>query len=1206
VGYLGGWQFERKEYQNEVLTTLSSREYGSLRRKLKAFKKSLPFEAAMNRRIVLSVLSVFMLVFSGNSWAQFAQRGGLGGTVFDPSNAVVPDAQITLHDLGQNQTWQTKSDAAGHFEFNNLTAGQYQLTASVQGFQSEKSQPITVNIGAIAQYDFKLHPGSVAESVTVTAEAVAPQTDQVNVNTNVSAQQLSDLPLNGRNFTSIAALAPGVSTTPQLNINPGGTYSVGAQFAMGGTAFTTGGSFQGSRDNGFYVNGVNITDNYVSSISYQPSAEALSTGTIQVADFSASNGHDISTLTMQTKGGTSSLHGEAFEFMENDAFNAVNPYDKATSLELTGEPATKPALRRNQFGGGLGGPIYIPKLLPSFKDKLFFFANYEKFIEHEAGQQNYASVPSAAERTGDFSELLSSTTPLQLYNPFYTTYDANGYSSRPIVPNNRLDLASRPDGSPAVDPGSAQLLALWPLPNIPNTPSNQLNYAYKVSPGFSVYHLDTRFDAVITKNDSVFVTWSQTHGTNNTTGGITPSRLYIGNNDDKAYLVTVNYAHVFNPRLTNEFIFGIGNGALQTQTADNLSYLNSDQNPLNHIFQNTGPGLTHGVLQVNVPNYASPGFGEVFRAENQTFQISDNLDWVRGRHSLTFGLNYFQKGEYDWDFVRYVNFGAFSSGGYNQDYVGGDSMADVVMGIPADSHQRYDFAGGDSTAPEADEAFPYWGFYVSDKFRATPNLTISAGIRYDLVIPIFARNNLCCAVYSSTADGGVLKIPGIASGLPQRYLSPAKLDFAPRVSIAYSLNPQRVIRAGYGIFYNAGATQISTALGNALNGTPGYFSGDDLNNVTLGYPSDTPAVSLSQVFQTAPTLLPGEYPVSTGKGEGYFGDGTWSSITYNDQKSTPLPYYQRFILDLQQQVASHDVITLSYVGALGRKGTNVTNTNLPPYATGWATANDFDAARPNSMGRFGDIYVTRPTLSSSYNAAIVQYRHEFSHNFQFMSNYTWGKTISDYPWINNLAGAYVGAPGSGFQYPNLNDRGESTLSHPQRFVYSGIWSPQYGAAWSPWAKIPFTGWRISGIGTLESGDSLTIVNGQTTAADNAGADEMFVSGNPNLSHGKKSFAQQFNTSAFTLPSTGVRGNSGLGTVRGPGQNNVDLSIAKVFQIYDDLHLEFRADAFNVFNHTQWNAVQTNYYLGGDPIYFFGHATGAREARIGQLGLKLFF
>jgi hypothetical protein len=355
-----------------------------------------------------------------------------------------------------------------------------------------------------------------------------------------------------------------------------------------------------------------------------------------------------------------------------------------------------------------------------------------------------------------------------------------------------------------------------------------------------------------------------------------------------------------------------------------------------------------------------------------------------------------------------------------------------------------------------------------------------------------------------------------------------------------------------------------------------------------------------------------------------------AGITYYDQKSTPLPYYQRMLLDVQRQVTAHDVFILSYAGAQGRKGTQETNINLPPYQTGWPAgggAGDpaYNAARPNNTGYFSDIYVMRPRLNSFYNALIVQYRHDFSRGFQAISNYTWGKTVSDYPFSNTLAGnGSAGAGTGGFQYANLYDRGESNQSHRHRFVFSGIWTPEYGKGWPQWLKLPATGWRLSGTMTLESGDALTLVNGGpgtpcpasdpvtmcptgfgSSAQDGAGFDELQVSGNPNLSHGQKSFYRQFNTSVFSVPAENVRGNSGLGTVRGPGQNRADLSLAKTFALYENLHLEFRADAFNTFNHPNWNSVVTT-YPSGSAQFPFGMVNGANEARIVQVAGKLVF
>lgn len=1223
-------------------------------------------------------IPLLLALVSPSTWSQFAQRGGIEGTVLDPSGAVIPGAQTTLLDIAQNQSRAIKTDATGHFEFDNLTAGQYRITSSFPGFKTETSQAVTVNLGAVTRYDFKLAEGAVTESVTVTAEAAGLETDRTGVDTNVSARQLEDLPLSGQNFTAIAALAPGISTYPQANVNPGGTWSVGAMYAMGGTIFTTGGSFQGARDNGFYVNGVNITDNYEGSLSYEPASEALGTGTVQIADYSASVARDISALTMQTKGGASRFHGVAYEFMENDAFDSVISWEKAEQI-ITGTPglAEKPMLRRNQFGGNLGGPVFIPKLLPELRDKLFFFANYEKFIEHDGRQLTTTSVPSAAERSGDFSELLgSNASPVQLYNPFFTTYDANGNSTRPAIANNRLDLAKKPDGTPVIDPSTIALInALWPSPNLQN-PSNTANYVAYSSPIISDFHIDTRFDAVPTAKDSLFVTWSDSKGTKSIGGGIQPNPqdtqsavLYAADIQDQSYLVTTNYSHVFTPRLTNEFIFGYGWGALYLVTPNDFSWLNSSKNPLNQAFQNTGTGLLTGVFNLGVNGYASPGQNGAYHWENETLQFSDNLNWEHSRNTVTAGFDYFRKTEKDYGFWQYANIGGFSAGGADQGYAGGDGMADFEMGLVNNITPRFQFNNASVIAPFAPMIMPSWGFYGNEKFRATPKLTISAGLRYELYIPIYTPNpkvNPCCQVYNASADNnqGIMEIPGIAPGLPNHFLKAPRLEFAPRVSIAYILRPKTVLRAGYGIFYNGGATQQSLGLDAQTPTNNGIGLNYNISNNSLGLPADTPNLTLSNIFPTPVKESFGTFPLpvqGNTVGEGYFGDlvngNAWytpgspyggASAGLLDQKSMLMPYYERMMFDIQQQVRAHDVFTLSYAGVQGRRGSNEVNTNLAPYGhyPGLANGNfaQYNAARPNNSGRWGDLDFWRPRANSFYNAMIIQYKHDMSHGFQVTSNYTLGKTVSDYPSVlNNLSfnagGGGVGS--SGFQYPNLYNRGEATASHRNRFVFSGIWSPEYGKAWPMWAKETLTGWRISGIQTLESGDTMTVSNGGpgsncdssnpltpthcfdsgtqdsngneiytgSSAEDHAGFDELNVTGNPNLSHGQKSFNQQFNVSRFYVPPMDIRGNSGLGTVRGPGQINLDLALAKTFPIRENLHLEFRADAYNALNHTQWTRVNTT-YPSGDPEQPFGQINtangGSREGRICQLAAKLVF
>lgn len=1225
----------------------------------------------MKPRFITTIFVVpllFALAFTASrAVAQFAQRGGIEGTVYDPSGAVVPGAQITLLDLNMKNTRQIEADSAGHFEFGNIVAGHYQLTAAKAGFKTSVSGAITVNLGAIAHYDFRLSVGKAQQTVTVSASTNGVNTGTISMETNVTPRQFENLPLNGQNFTQIAALAPGVATSPQANASGSQTWAVGAQFAVGGTLFSTGGVFQGSRDNGFYVNGVNISDNYMSSTMYQPSTEALGTGTVQVANYAAAVGHDVSAIMMQTKGGSNKFHGEAYEFLQNDDLNAMNPGVNFEDI-LNDQASIKPTLRRNRFGGNLGGPIYIPKLLPSLRNRLFFFVDYEKLIEHDGNSLVEASVPSAGERTGDFCELLyisncaegdystPNPSPIQLYNPYIATWSVDGNTAltRAPITNNRIDQATEADGSPLLDPSSTALMnALWPLPNTPSpenpAPSNEVNYTTFEAPQISEFHIDTRFDATLTAHDSVFVTWSNSSGSRNILGGMTPVNLYNNATTDGSYLVTANYVHVFTPNLTNEFIFGYGDGWLLDLGQSQLNWFNSSSNPMNQYFKNTGPGSTAGTISLYVGNYASPGPGTPQRWENQTLQFSDNLNWIHGRHTVSAGFTYMRKGEKDWAIGQSVSFGGFSRSGSLAGYSGGDSMSDLVMGLVNQMNPRFDMTGGSAFAPDGWLYMPYWAFYGNDKFRFSPKLSMSAGLRYVLNIPIYTPTpdiEPCCQIYDSAADGGagVMKIPGLASGIPLHYLKASKIEFAPRVSLVYNLSSHRVIRAGYGIFYDAGSSQAATQFTGQSPTGSGTTEGSinrQINNTTQGISPDLPNLTLADIFPPYVQQVLGNYPMPEGRGVGYFGDGAWyDGLPWGiwDQKSELMPYFQRMSLDLQQQVGAHDVVTLSYTGMQGRRGSNEENINLPPYRTGWPSGGGpgdpaFNAARPNHSGRWADLYLWRPENNSFYNAAIVQYRHDFSRGMQIASNYTFGKTVSDYPsGVNSLAWSSQAGGGSGFQYPSsagpgLNNRGEPTLSHRHRFVFSGIWAPQYGETWWKLPKYWLTGWQTTGIFTLESGDRETISNGGpgscdgaicgTSAEDGAGFDELSVSGNPNLSHGGKSLNRQFDTSKFSVPPMGVRGNSGLGTIQGPGQDNLDFSLAKTFPIRETVRLSLRADFFNALNHTQWMSVNTT-YPSGDPNHPFGrvstangswntqYAGGSREARIGQVEAKLVF
>jgi hypothetical protein len=1160
---------------------------------------------------MILVATLFVLTLA--SFAQFSQRGSISGVVTEATGAVVPKAPVTLLDLGRNQTSSASTDASGRYEFSQLLPGDYQVSVELTGFKKSVSAHLPVAPQSEVRCEVQLQLASVSTEVTVTTSATPLlQTESADLDQNISQEQIASVPMNGRNWTALTELTPGVSTSPRVNINLGGTYEVGASYTSGGADYTAGGNAEGSRDNGYYVNGVNANENYESGASFQPSAEAIGEVKVGVADFSAEYGRDFTNLNATTKAGTNTFHGEVYDFFENDALNALVPINKAQGL------LTKSAFRFNQFGGGLGGPVYIPKVL-NLKDSAFFFVNYERNPHSLAGGNNLAIVPSDAQRAGDFgvdctgpinagafdSSGVCSNSAGQLYNP---------YTGNPIPYNN---LATAGLFNPAT--ASAQIkgiVNLFPHANVAPTLANSgANYQYPSRQEVDPYHWDSRFDFRISSKDNVFVAWSQYSGIPNNSGGLVPNLdRNAANVSDKSHVVTVDEAHVFNSNLTNEFIFAIGSGALLTLSPSEISYVNGSSNPFNSIFQNTGTasGGNTGMLSLNIFNYGqlfsqpTVGYDEYFLASNNSQQFSDNLNWIRGRHTMTFGFTYLRKAEEDFDSVRYVAYGcAPAPGAYcgngpqlftANNGVGGDAFAEVLLGLPSVIHQRYNYTSGGPFAPEPNSVIPYYAGYFNDKWQATQRLTVSYGLRYELPIPIFATNSICCAIYQPTTD--TLAIPGIAPGLAQHYASTPKHDFAPRLSLAMQLRPRLVVRAGYGLYYNSGASQISNVLSGAFyGGVPGGFVGDEIDNST---PQEA---STSQIFQASPQVAPGTFPVSTGPGQGYYGDGAYQTVMYADQKSFRTPYIHRYLLDVQQEVARNSMITLSYIGAEGRNGWYFDDINAAPYQTGWASSNAYNLARPYNSGRFGNIYLQRAGLNSNYNAGIVKFQRQMTHGLQILTHYTYSKTLGQ-RGINGQ-----GTQDAGYNYPQsiIRSYGEETYSHRHRFLFQTTYEPKYGQHLSTYLRPVLGDWHISAIATFESGNALTAYNGAGNQANDYaaynGLGNLDMVHNPNFSHGKRSFAEYFDTSAFVVPPNNVQGTASPGVIRGPGQNNWDISFGKNIAFHERLHAELRADMYNAFNHTQWNAVSTqlNGYTGP-----FGEVTGSREGRIIQLAAKVVF
>ncbi len=1132
---------------------------------------------------------LLFLLACATAWAQFTLRSSISGVITDASQAVIPSASVTLTDLDRNQVYRAQTNDLGLYTFPNLTPGRYQVAVEKQGFQRTVSEVVTISTQQTARIDLALAVGEITQTVEVTGSG-APllQTEQGIVGQTVERNLVETLPIKGRNFTAFASLASNISTFPRGNY--GGTWSVGGHHLIGGVDYVVG----GGGDNGFYMNGANINDNWVGSVSYAPSLEAVSEVKVDVASFSAANGRDVSTLTVATRGGTNDYHGTAYDYFQNSELNAWNPYDKALM-----EPGQKKSLlQRNQFGGNAGGPIWIPKLFKG-RDKAFFFVNYEGTRENRAGEDALYRVPTAAERQGDFSEYLrkfEGDPNYILYDPYSTVIDENGESSRLPVPSNDLRAISGPSG-PAIVSEAREMLGIFPESNGYQNPSNPYdlrNYRTFARQGQKNFRLDARADFRLSDNDNFYMNLSRSKGKDNNSGGLIPE--LTSNLEDNSYLVTANYARVFTPNLTNEFIFAVGKGQMFSVDQNTRDYMAKPDTLRNKYLQNLGQGADFGYHAIGIDGWTDIGFWEIFMASNPTLQFSDNVSLVKGSHSLKMGFNYFRKKEVDWDYIRGVWFGnTFSRAGSVDESRGGDAMADFLMGLPSYINQRYQFTGGE---PDLNLVVPYWGFYAEDKWQVSPKLTLNLGMRYDLPIPLYSGNRYGNAMLDFSVPGWQLAIPGRAQGLPLHFVPADKNNFAPRISVAYRLREDFVVRASYGIFYMAGVSNTGGfVLGNAFGSVPGYV-GDEYTNARFEVHDDVPYLHFGDIFPPQQSFELGTYPVSTGTGTGYFGYP--ASVNVNDRKSNVVPYYQRYLFELQKGLGANTVVSLTYLGGRGTKLPYYENVNLPPYRTGWESEDAFNEARPNNTGRFADVSILRHGHNSFYNGVTAKFQRNLSKGLQVLAHYTFSKTVADY---NEIVPEAVGQDWSAWHYHRKLGRGEADFSHPHRFVSAVTYQLPWGGNLHPAAKALLWGWNVSSITTFESGHALTVYNGVTSARDGE-PDMPNVSRHPNLPRGERGFYRYFDIGAFSAPPQDVKGSAGRGIVRAPGVNNWDISLSKVFRPVERLRVEFRADLLNAFNHTQWGGIDTTFNDAEGST--FGWITWAREPRIVQLGLRVSF
>jgi Carboxypeptidase regulatory-like domain/TonB dependent receptor len=1085
--------------------------------------------------------AVLLLVAGSGAWAQTV-TGSIRGTVVDSSGAVVPGVQVSAQNTNTGVVATTKTDRSGAYNFQSLVIGTYVVSAQMTGFSTTSNSPFSLEIDQIAKIDMKLKVGDVSTTVEVAADAGSVlQTEDASLGTTITANTLENMPLSGQNFSAATMFVPGA-------VDP--TY--GSMGSSQGTerdtsfASSTQPSFNGNRmqTNNYIFDGTDINEPLQNTIAYNPAPESI--GQMRVitgnaaAEYGNVNGGEI---IMVTKSGTNKFHGSLYSFYENQDGTAntwSNNYNKVA----------KGIFHQNQFGATFGGPV--------FKNKLFFFMDFEGFRQTSSGTQVIA-VPTPRMRTGDFSEFLGtpdqyghsipSTAYIQLYN---TT---NGTGTPVPYVNNQI---------PVVNPVAQFVFAnpsFYPLPNRPSTNLNSPdtnNYAGYNKSIVVNNQGDIRVDYVVSSKDNLSSRF--THGGAYDEPLVSVLKFEFPGGDDYPFWNgVINEVHTFSASLQNEFRGGYSRiYDLAGIPVDSFGQFPTGSDAkIGYPFASPYPGFTLTNISSAEKNIGTSGIVQDYI--DNIFDYGDVVTWLHGKHVIKGGAQILRYQENNYYASNNGNMGQFKYGG--QYTVGpgssGYGFADFVL-------DKSYFQGVAGTAGRIGQRQYRLAFFGEDEWKVTPSLTLNIGLRYGYDQPLYEVNGkeVNVDVKNPQSCPNCLLFAG-QNGASNALYNAFHTEFMPRVSFAWQLNPQQVIRGGYGItddFEGMGAAQ-------RLSQNPPYIA-QYQNNAIL------------------PSATTGGTPVKVS--QGFAGGSAVAAQTkYNAWDPNIKPaLIQQFNLTLETLIAPKTTFQIAYVGQLGQH--LVIPAPINQYQTpGVATSGPYY----NLVGTGGQVYLTTAEGYSNYNGMQVTLRQRQFHGLESTFNYTWSKVMTNNPGYFGIGGVDASSTYPQNVYNPHGDYGPSGFDTRNSANFVGTYAVpfghgrDYGANVNRFLDWAIGGWKISADAILYSGFPITVSNGSTNSSNaNNGSNrgnqyhQLIVTG--------RTLAHWFGSGPDVLPCTGsagatVNATGGLcaygpetvntfgtarvGTERAPGYRIVDASAFKQFRTYKEQYIQFRVDGFNVGN-----------------------------------------
>ncbi len=1126
-------------------------------------KIRLPRNSSVYFRHLLLLCAALLLLSHQHAFAQ-AGQAEVTGSVTDEGGAGVASATVTLSEVGTNTATNVTTGDDGDYTATNLKPGLYILTVEAQGFRRFRRGGVTLSVGERVRVDVAMTVGDVRESVTVNSDASLLRTETGSLGQVIPNRRITELPLDGRNFFSLVTLAPGVAQPPPA------TSGVPSLPRIGGGR---------PRVNEYLYDGISALQPEPGQVAFFPIVDAIQEFKVEInsppAEFGRFNG---GVVNLSTKSGTNEFHGSLFYFLRNEALNARNLFTPKTAAD-----PKKPVFRRNQYGFVVGGPVA--------RDHTFFFGDFQG-TRQLIGRSVTSTVPTLAQRQGIFTQTI--------YDPATTTPLAGGGFRRETFAGNRIPLTR-------IDPVASQLLNRYPQPNLPGTANN---YRRVANERLDQDQFDVRVDHRLNERDQLFGRYSYSTQTFNPvtpfsegSGLITSGTL--GVEDTRAHQLVGNYVRIISPRAVNELRFGYTRRSIDraAQTPDSAAQ------------SVTVPGIPNtAAFRDTLPTFTVAGFQQLGPSANANSQFStdvtqifDSVNVQSGRHSLKFGvdfrlerLNVLQPPQPTGVF----NFTAQSTNSAQPPGTtpnsGGNAFASVLLGqVPTFSIDLQQ----DVICPRA----RILELFAQDDWQATRRLTLNLGLRYTLNFPSTEVNDQGAIFNLQTQQ---LEYLG-QDGYPETARELHKLNFAPRLGLAYRLTGRTVLRAGYAVVWQeqAGITTPFTVPQFPFIQTATQRSLDGVN----------PAFVLS----AGPVVQPIPLDSNAGLGQGVF----------SVDRDLGSGYAQQWNVALQRELTHNMVVEVAYAGSkithVGIPDTNINQLTAEQLRLGSAllqtVPNPFFGQIPRSSS-LGDPTITRAQLlrpfprfttvslyrnnvgNTNYNSLQAKLEQRLARGLAYLVSYTRSRLIDDAGSVFDASiqtGPVANFPVAD-SFNRALERDVSTGDIPNVFVTSFTYELPVGKGRffgvNGLTDRLLGGWSVSGLVQLQSGIPFSVTQiTNFNAFAGFGTQRPNLIRDPRLPSGQQTTARWFDTTAFTVAPQFTIGNSSRNPVRGPGYRTANVAFIKRTSFGEVRNVEFRAEIFNLTNTPPLN--NPNGVLGNPA---FGTIASAGDPRVIQFGLKLNF